>query len=142
MPEYVYRSKKWLSDIRPVGKDVPADKVFDCVYESSMPLRLRIISALGSVVRVKPSAGRSKGGKSYHLDEIARVDKPGEGEYLHNQLAYRRIFLYVRVHPSTKMGIVAVYTLNGGSGKCSNNAQDLILTIFNNDTQITVAIDV
>lgn len=122
MPEHVYRGRKWLLGLRPVDGSINVSDILESLFESETPLVTRILAELGTVTRVNESSGVAK--KMYELSELSRVDRPTEGEYLHNGLAYRRVFLYVRVHPKTKTGVVALYLLDGGSGSLAKDALD------------------
>ena len=125
IPEHTYRTKNWLSLIKPRDDTKQMEDVVDKLYESGTPLNLRALSELGSVVQLKTSSR----GRSYELTDFARVSKPSSGEYLHHTLSYKRIFLYVRMHPSRKSGIIAAYVMNGGSGnfgmKKNSDGQDI-----------------
>ena len=124
MPEYVFKSKKWIEYLKPVDTTVETDDIFDSVYETSTPLITRVLSELGSVSRVLSADGLVKTRKSYSLTELSRVERPSEGEYLHNGLSYKRLFLYIKVHPRTKTGIIALYELDGGSGAFKKKHSD------------------
>jgi DNA polymerase epsilon subunit 1 len=110
MPEHVYRTKNWMAGLRPVDAIHDAKSaVFETVYESGVPLLSSILSKLGCVSRLNPSAAGSMGVKAYSLADLARVDRPLEGEYLNSSILYKRLFLYVRINPKMKTGVVAVY---------------------------------
>jgi len=131
MPEYVYKSKEWIKYLQPVESIDEAEDIFERMYESGAPLMSRVLTQLGSIARLNaPTQGR----RNYLLTDLTRVDRPTEGEYLHTALSYKRLFLYVRINPRTKTGIVALYFLDGGSGTFrkksdrdgeSENTQDL-----------------
>jgi DNA polymerase epsilon subunit 1 len=117
MPEYVFRNKNWTAGLKPVGSLQEGEALLEGIYETSTPLMVRALTELGCVSRLTPSAsGQAKGQKSHLLTDLQRVDRPSEGIYLNDQLSYKRCFLYVRLHPRTKTGLIALFTLNGGSG--------------------------
>jgi DNA polymerase epsilon subunit 1 len=116
MLEHVYKENKWVSSITPKNGHDKSSRVFECVYESATPLRARILAHLGTTVRLSPTAAQGKFRKNFNLGDLGRVEKPADGEYLHKLLSYRRVFLYTRIHPTTKSGVVVLYTMQGGSG--------------------------
>jgi len=115
MPEHIFRAQTLTKGLRPVDGSGSAGDVLETMYESETPLLSKILSSLGGVARLKGDGKNLK--KSYDLSELTRVDRPAEGEYLHSSLSYRRIFMYVRIDPSAKVGIVALYVVEGGSGE-------------------------
>ena len=116
MPEYVYRSSDWLSKITPKRKQDEGSQIFESIYESSVPLQARILAQLGSVVRLTPEAAKGKFRKKFNVEEVRRIEKPESGEYLNKLISYRRAFLYTRLHPTMKMGVVILYVMGRGSG--------------------------
>lgn len=125
MPEHVYKSKKWLDLLQPNDSPKTTDDVFETLYESGTPLLTRILTELGSVARLDPSVARAKTKKAYSLADLSRIERPTEGEYLHKEMSYRRVFLYVRINPRTMTGIVAVFLVAAGS---SSSRSDSIAT--------------
>ena len=115
MPEHVFRRQKWTENLRLKGSTTGAHDAIESMYEAGTPALSRLLAQLGSIVRLKPSS-QTNSGKTYLIQDFKKIDRPDEGEYLSSHLSYKRLFLYVRIHPKTKTGIVAVFTLNGGSG--------------------------
>jgi DNA polymerase epsilon subunit 1 len=113
--EHVYKSRKWIKLLQPVDPSHRIEDVLGTMYESGTPLLTRALTELGSIVKVSQSASRSKI-KSYFLSELARVDRPTGGEYLHRQLSYKRVFMYIRVNPKTKTGIVTLFSIGTSIG--------------------------
>jgi len=122
MPEYTYRSRKWIKDIKAVDEAEVAGVVIEAMFESETPLSARIIASLGAVARLRGDNMNKT--KSYMLSDISRVDRPSEGEYLGATMSYRRVFLYIRIHPKTKTGIVALYSIDKSSGGDSEDSID------------------
>jgi DNA polymerase epsilon subunit 1 len=123
LPEYIYRSKSWTSYLKPVhsnGQD--DDAALEGVYETGVPLMARALTQLGCVSKLSPNSQKSQ--KSHLLSELKRVDRPSEGLYLNPSVSYKRNFLYVRTNPRTKTGIVALFTLHGGSGSLSETENE------------------
>ncbi|KAL3922010.1 MAG: hypothetical protein SGILL_002437 [Bacillariaceae sp.] len=123
LPEMVYRNTSWTSKI--VSKHtnhVVSRTLLEGVYESGMPSMMRALSELGPVSKVT-SGANMRNQKSFNLTDLKRVDKPTEGSYLNSDLSYRRCFLYVRINPSTKTGVVSLFKMSGGSG-AQNTIQD------------------
>lgn len=121
MPEYIFRKGQWQAYLQPMApKDGMGDEI-ECIYESGTPLLSRVLARLGSVVRLQPSA-QKKSSKSYSLSDLTKVEKPTDGEYLNSKLAYRRVFVYVRVDAKNDTGIVSVFFLSGGSGSCATDS--------------------
>jgi DNA polymerase epsilon subunit 1 len=117
MPEYVFRNKNWTAGLKPVRPVQEGEAILEGIYETGTPLMVRALTHLGCVSKLTPSAsGKAKGKKSHLLSELKRVDRPTEGLYLNSSLSYKRCFLYVRLHPRTKTGLVALFTMQGGSG--------------------------
>jgi DNA polymerase epsilon subunit 1 len=116
LPEPVYRNTSWTSKIvSKHGRDSDHRNLLQGVYESGMPLMMRALSELGSVTKVIGGADK-RNQKSFNLIDLKRVEKPSEGMYLNCDLSYKRCFLYVRINPSSKTGVVALFKMNGGSG--------------------------
>lgn len=126
MPEHVFKSKKWIDFLQPVDSKDTTEDVFETLYESGTPLITRILTEIGSVARLNQSVVRAKNRKAYSLSDLSRIDHPAEGEYLHRQLSYKRTFLYVRINPKTKTGIIALFNLVGGSGTFGHESDETI----------------
>lgn len=125
MPEYIFRDTQWTRGLKPVNKNVAFGDCVDCVFETGVPLMNRALSILGSVSRVDPtSASAQKGQKSFSLLDLSRVERPLEGDYLHPSLSFKRIFFYFRFNASTKVGLVAVFAMSGGSGAYSVSPEE------------------
>lgn len=123
MLEHVYKGKNWIEFLQPVKQSTKLEDVLETMYESETPLLTRLLSELGCIVKVNQSSSRSKT-KKFFLTDLSRVDRPSGGEYLHRQLSFKRVFLYIRINPKTKTGIVAVFTIkcgNDGAGKEEND---------------------
>lgn len=121
MSEFVYRSSNWIEMLKPQnsGIEVNAEnlnRMFESVYEMGTPLLLRGVMHLGSVCRPGKDRGEVKAGKVYDLAELSTVARPSEGEYLHSQLSYRRIFIYENLNQKKKTGLVGLFVMDGGSG--------------------------
>ena len=129
MPEHVFRANQWLEKIKPKSATDVGSQVFESIYESSTPLSGRILSQLGAVVRLTPKAATGKFRKKFNIEELSRMEKPNDGEYLNKLLSYRRVFIYTRIHQSTKTGVVVLYTMERGSGSFrvkDGDAEDLV----------------
>lgn len=118
MTEYVFRNKQWVAGLQPVDGDLQPSDCVESIYETGVPLLARALNELGCVSRVNSSSSQPsrKGQKSYSLLELTRVDRPLEGEYLHNSLSYKRIFFYSRFNPRTRVGLVGIFVMKNGSG--------------------------
>jgi DNA polymerase epsilon subunit 1 len=117
MLEHVFKSKKWIGFLHPVKQSVKREDVLETMYESETPLLTRLLSELGCIVKVNQSRSKTK---KFFLSDLSRVDRPVGGEYLHRQLSFKRVFLYIRINSKTKTGIVAAFTIkfgNDGAGK-------------------------
>ena len=135
MPEHVFRRTNWLTHIKPSSQgNGRLEDVVEKMFESGVPLKAVAMAELGSVARLKTSNTTRK---KYVLSDFARVEKPSEGEYLPASISYRRFFLYVRIHPRSKTGIVALLTINGGSGSFSSSQKSEDDTIIPNHVDIT-----
>jgi DNA polymerase epsilon subunit 1 len=122
MPEYVYRDQSWISSIEPVQHLDKAEFMLESVFESGVPLLNRALTELGSFCRVKTESQSSKGRKGYLLTDLIRVERPATKEYLHRDISFSRIFLYVRTHPRTKTGVVALYVIDNGKTLLENTS--------------------
>jgi DNA polymerase epsilon subunit 1 len=116
MPEYVYRNKQWIQGLQPVDEKLEQGDCLESVYETGTPLLSRALNELGCVSRVNKEFAKGQLKTSYSLTELSRVDRPLQGEYLHNTLSYKRLFLYTRLNPKSKTGLVALFVMEGGSG--------------------------
>jgi DNA polymerase epsilon subunit 1 len=117
MPEFVYRNKHWTANLKSVQSGERDESLLIEIFETGTPLMMRALTELGCVSKVTRSAPRQgKSKKSHLLSELQRVDQPNEGLYLNKNLSYKRCFLYTRVNPRTKTGLVAFFALRGGSG--------------------------
>lgn len=126
MPEQVYKSNKWIKYLQPTQPTEVFQDVFESLYESGTPLLSRIITELGSIARLNPTAIRSKKTRSYSLSDLIRIDRPSEGEYLHRDMQYKRVFLYVRINPKTKTGLVSVFIIKGRSSSSEEESERTI----------------
>ena len=127
MPEYVYRNKAWIEGLQPLDESLEQGDCLETIYETGVPLVVRALNELGCVSKVNAGMlkdGPRKGQKSYSLMELTRVDRPLEGEYLHKTLSYKRLFFYSRVNPKTKTGLVALFVMDGGSGKYQSSGDE------------------
>ncbi|KAG7364476.1 DNA polymerase Pol2 [Nitzschia inconspicua] len=124
IPEPLYRSTNWTLAIQPkTNKTQDSHNLLEGIYESGTPLMMRALSALGSISKVAISAGNRRD-KFFNLMDLERVDKPSEGMYLNSGISYKRCFLYVRINQASKTGVIAFFSLDGGSGdqRSSENA--------------------
>lgn len=126
MPEEVFQNKNWVEGLRPLDEKFSQGDCLQSVYETGMPLLARAMNQLGCVSRVAPeAAGASRKGKSFSLMELGRVERPTEGEYLHQLLSYKRIFMYARYNPARKSGLIGVFIMEGGSGSFGGDSEDI-----------------
>ncbi|CAJ1945696.1 unnamed protein product [Cylindrotheca closterium] len=116
MYEYVYKQKNWTSYLKAAKSNEGDATVLDEVFETGTPLLTRALTELGSVSRVSNFGKRRKGKKSHLLSDLQRVDRPTEGLYLNVNLSYKRTFMYTRINSKTRTGLVALFTIEGGSG--------------------------
>ena len=129
LPEGRFRSKDWTKDIVPA--DSNPEEVIQSVYGMGTSLMLRALMDLGCVSRVNRigmEANKKSKGKSYALSHLSSVSRPSGGEYLHRNLSYRRVFLYESLHPRNKTGLIAVFVMDGGSGKRQGEINEHDLT--------------
>lgn len=127
MPEHVYKKKTWVDQLYPVDPNVEKSHAIESVYQSKNPSLLRLLSEFGNAVRLdNPSDAKNK--KSYIIEDFKRIDKLSGGDYLSSQLSYRRLFLYVRINPSLKTGLVALFDLKGGSGSLGQESNKTNIT--------------
>jgi len=127
MPEFIYRSTNWTSSFVPVNKNTDEHqcKLLEGVYETGTPLMMKILTELGSISKLAVVDGSRKNQKSYNLKDLKIVNKPTEGIYLNERVSYKRSFLYVRMNSKSKTGLVALFTINGGSGEQRSADNDL-----------------
>ncbi|OEU13384.1 DNA/RNA polymerase, partial [Fragilariopsis cylindrus CCMP1102] len=127
MPEFIYRSTNWTSSFVPVDKNTDEHqcKLLEGVYETGTPLMMKILTELGSISKLAVVDGSRKNQKSYNLKDLKIVNKPTEGIYLNERVSYKRSFLYVRMNSKSKTGLVALFTINGGSGEQRSADNDL-----------------
>jgi DNA polymerase epsilon subunit 1 len=126
MPEFIYRHTNWTSSFHPVDKKLDGqNKLFDDVYETGAPLMTNILSELGSISKLSVFDGSKRNQKSYNLTDLKMVEKPTDGIYLNSNISYKRCFLYVRMNLKSKTGLVALFTINGGSGSQNIGNHDL-----------------
>ena len=132
MPEYVYRKKLWTAGLQPIRPLTDGQRVLEGVYETGTPLMVRALTQLGCVSKLTTTkTHKIRGQKSHLLSDLKRVDRPAEGGYLNRSVSYKRCFLYVRLHPRTKIGLVALFNMHGGSGQKhlgDENAPEVDLT--------------
>ena len=125
MHERVFRRMEWPQELEPLSPT--DDKVIETMYESSTPLLMKALTQMGSVSSLTKSV-KDKTSKTYSMSDILRVDRPLDGEYFHRNLDYKRVFLYVRLHPKTNSGMVALFTIDGGSGVFAGESETLDVT--------------
>ncbi|KAL3942259.1 MAG: hypothetical protein SGBAC_003529 [Bacillariaceae sp.] len=117
MYEHVYRQQNWASNLKASAKSNEGDvSILVEVFETGTPLLTRALTELGSVARVSNFGSHRKDAKSHLLSDLQRVDRPSEGLYLNLNLSYKRTFLYTRINPKTRTGLVALFIIEGGSG--------------------------
>ncbi len=116
MSEYVYRNKDWVASLQEASGASDNKVLLEQIYETGTPLLTRVLTELGCVSKLNTSSSRKQ--KSHRLSDLKRVDRPTEGPYLHPKLSYRRAFLYARINPKTKIGIVAFFSIDKGNGSC------------------------
>lgn len=124
MPEFMYRSSNWIEQLKPKDPILQVNsenlnRMIESVYEMGTPLLLRAIMHLGSICRPSKDRADVKNGMVYDLSELSTVTRPNEGEYLHAQVSYRRIFLYESVNQKKKAGLVGLFIMDGSSGDSS-----------------------
>ena len=116
LPEDQFRRENWWISTLGLNDD-NCEKAVERVYQQGTPLLFRTLIDLGCVCKVS-NAIEAKG-QAYFLNQLSRVEKPSQGEYLHSRLSYRRLFLYESLQGANNTGIVALFVLNGGSGQRS-----------------------
>ena len=115
MPEYLFKSQKWTENLISAHASEAGPDILEAVYETSTPLMLRALTDLGCVVKTNGSVDGMKK-KSFQLSELKRIDNSTEGEYLHKDLEFKRIFVYNGISPRTRTGIVGLFFLETSGG--------------------------
>jgi DNA polymerase epsilon subunit 1 len=128
MTERLFKSKKWLDFLRPTDGASKIGDAIETMYESATPLLTRILSHLGNIAKIDQRSKRAIATKSYMLTDLAKVDRPSEGEYLHHNMTYKRLFLYVRINQKTRTGLVALFIMKSGSGSVKEEIHPVDLT--------------
>jgi DNA polymerase epsilon subunit 1 len=134
MPEFIYRSSNWIEQLKPRDSTLALtsanlNRMFKAVYEMGTPLLLRALMQLGSVCRPSKSRGEVKTATIYDIADLAAVARPSEGEYLHTQLTYRRIFIYENLNQKKKTGLVGLFIMDGGSGDRAQPVGDTLVDL-------------
>ena len=134
MSEYVFRNKKWVQGLQPVDERLEQGDCLDSIFETGVPLLSRALNELGCVSRVDPTAPGTlrNGQKTFSLEQLSRVERPLEGEYLHHTSSYKRIFFYSRMNPKSRTGLFAIFIMDSGSGTF---AQDSVSQDITRPTQ-------
>lgn len=129
MPEHIYKSKEWTRSLQPTQSesvDGIREDLLETIYETGAPLMSRALIELGTVVKTNDADTDSgKARKTYSLLDLKRVARPTEGEYLHQSLSYKRVFLYNSVNARSKTGVVAVFILSSGKASDEDTAEDI-----------------
>jgi len=112
MSENDFRHSDWMKSLIPLDQNVTGQLVHS-VYGMGTPLMLRALMDIGCVSRIDSSLNENRSGKSFILSDLKQVAKPEEGEYLHSNLTYKRIFFYESLHPNTETGLLAVFIIEG-----------------------------
>ena len=115
LPEYVFQKQDWIKQIQPVNPSLVGNEgnVFQTMFEADVPLLQSALNHIGCISRLSRSASAAKWTKTYALTDLSRVERPSEGEYLSKPSAYKRIYLYVRVHSRLKTGLVCLFVMDG-----------------------------
>jgi DNA polymerase epsilon subunit 1 len=121
--ENFYRKEDWVGQLRRLspGSGGSTRVEIDQIYETATPLLMRALTELGSISKLSISA-KSRKLDSYQLSDLKRVDRPTEGPYLDSKLLRRRAFLYVRLNPKTRTGIVALFSVDRELTDCDITA--------------------
>lgn len=106
MPEYAYRSNSWLRHFHSSKNE----SMIESFYELGASQVLRSILKLGCVCKVNKSAV-AKNGK-YALSDLKCIEQSSKRQYLHQDLPFRKIFLYERLLSRSKTGIVVVFIVD------------------------------
>ena len=104
MPEHTFQREDWLQKVVCSPKHANTVESF---YEMNSPLSLKSVMHLGCICRANPSLKGTIA--KYQLSDLKRVEKPLEGEYLHQNLSYKRVVLHERLQNSNRIGFVAVF---------------------------------
>jgi DNA polymerase epsilon subunit 1 len=123
MSENFYRKEDWVDSMK---RSAPSSNGstsvdIDQIYETATPLLMRALTELGSVSKLSHSA-QSRKLDSFSLSDLKRVDRPTEGPYLDSKLLRRRAFLYVRLSPKTRAGVVALFSVDKEQIDCDITA--------------------
>jgi len=114
MAEKFYRTADWVASLKsssPGSSNNTTQIEIDQIYESATPLLMRALTELGSVSKLSHSA-QSRKLDTYQLSDLKLIDRPVEGPYLESKLLRRRAFLYLRLNPKTRSGIVALFSVD------------------------------
>eukprot|EP00529_Nitzschia_sp_RCC80_P002741 CAMPEP_0113444100 /NCGR_PEP_ID=MMETSP0014_2-20120614/2493_1 /TAXON_ID=2857 /ORGANISM="Nitzschia sp." /LENGTH=1934 /DNA_ID=CAMNT_0000335103 /DNA_START=203 /DNA_END=6003 /DNA_ORIENTATION=- /assembly_acc=CAM_ASM_000159 len=119
MPEAVYKNSDWTAGFSAVKLQGEAENtnLLDKIYESGTPLITRALNELGSVAKLNNAAAASK--RFFELSDLKGLGRPSEGPYLNDRVSFRRNFLYARMNAKNKTGLIALFSINGGSGNQS-----------------------
>jgi len=120
MPEHVYRSQSWMAHFR---SDIYGE-IIESFYEMGTSQILRSLVQVGSICRLSQSAV-GKGGK-YSIADLKLVEKPKEGGYLNENLSYRKIFIFEKLHARSKTGLLAVFVMETSNKKSDENPDNMI----------------
>ena len=104
IPEHTFQRKDWIQKV--VRSPENANTV-ESFYEMNSPLSLKSVMHLGCICRANLSLKEKN--TNYQLSDLKRVEKPTEGEYLHEKLSYKRIVFHERLQNSSKIGLVAIF---------------------------------
>jgi DNA polymerase epsilon subunit 1 len=124
MPEYTFRSSKWLDHFRSRKKEI----LIESFYELGTTQTLRSLLRTGCVCRVD-SSSIGKSGK-YALSDLKLVEQPASGQYLNPSLSFRKIFLYERLHTRSHTGLIVVFVMDASSAVISQEKVDLTSQCF------------
>jgi len=121
LDEHIFQRGEWVGYLMPKYPSSGSNHPVTRVFEGRQPPLNRVLSSLGSIVRVKASSSASS---TYSLSDLVRVEKPNDGEYLNFSISYKRSFLYVRMNQANRTGAVVVVNLNEGSGSFRQSMED------------------
>ncbi len=119
MPDHLYDGEEWLEVFGDHGKE----NIIESFYEVNTTSLLRALVAIGSICRVNaiPKGGR------YGLSDFKRIDQPKQGEYLNDQISYRKIFLYEAISPGSRTGLLATFIMEGTANNTEEISSELII---------------
>jgi DNA polymerase epsilon subunit 1 len=127
MPESVYRNTDWTGGLSAAKPHCDAGiNLLDKIYETGTPLLTRALNDLGSVVKLTKAGTATK--RFYNLADLKGLERPSEGLYLNERVSFRRNFLYVRMSAKTRSGLIALFSINGGSGEQATGPSNVDLT--------------